>query len=306
MPRHPDAPRAILVERERRPSMRRMRPLLRTAFVAAMLVALAGVAFALDAILTPAAPPSEVALGRADDVTETPRLVRLAPLDQLPALARRRRNAVPVGTGGTGDPHGIYLVRDDGGAIRAYLAADPRSGCLLDWIPVVMATGPVGTTYEHRFHDTCHGSLYDRNGTVVGGPSPWTLDEAIISVRDATLYARTTEVRAGSVLTGDRSVLVAGCDLRANVRSVGGDGRMSILGVAAGRQDFLGQVYRGPFVLQVYPGVPIDGHAASDLAQTVSVGNTVCLTFKQQESAGGAPAFAGTAWVLTQVSVQGR
>lgn len=137
----------------------------------------------------------------------------------------------------------------------------------------------------------------------LGGPSPWSLDEAIISVREGTVNARTMDLRAGLWFADERSAIVPGCDLRANVRSIGADGRMSILGLAAGARDFIGQVYRGPFVLRVYPAVRVDGRGGSDFGQVVSIGDTVCLKFKKQESVSEPVAFPGSSWVLTQVSL---
>lgn len=277
--------------------------MLRIAFGVSLVSALAAIGYALTAVLTPPALPAEVAVGRVDDVVaDTPIHVRLAQLDQLPALARHLRGASPAGTG-AGDPHGIYLVRDEGGAVRAFLAADPRSGCGLQWRQLETASGPVGPVYQPRFYDTCHGALYDRNGTVVGGPSPWTLDEAVIAVRGGIVYARTADVRAGQWIAGERSTIVPGCDLRANVRSVGDDGRISILGLRAGAQAFIGQVYRGPFMLRVPADVRVDGHTGADLGAVVSVGDTVCLSFTTQRSPIEPVAFPGSNWVLSSVSV---
>jgi Rieske Fe-S protein len=43
----------------------------------------------------------------------------------------------------------------------------------------------------------CHGSIYDFDGEHIGGPSPWSLDELILTVRDGRVYARTDEVIPG-------------------------------------------------------------------------------------------------------------
>lgn len=114
-----------------------------------------------------------------------------------------------------------------------------------------------------RFHETCHGSLYDRNGTVVGGPSPWTLDEAIIDVRDGVVFVRTRDVRPGLWIAGDISRTVVGCDLKANVRSVGSDWSFTIRPTGAGREEFIGHAYRGPFAIQAHAGVRFGGAVPS-------------------------------------------
>lgn len=76
-------------------------------------------------------------------------------------------------------PVTIYLVRDDQDKVHAFIGTDPRNGCTLTW----------RTDLAHAtFYDPCHGSLYDRRGVVVGGPSPSELNELSAEVRDGDLY----------------------------------------------------------------------------------------------------------------------
>jgi Rieske Fe-S protein len=46
-------------------------------------------------------------------------------------------------------------------------------------------------------HDVCHGSIYDFAGQHVGGPSPWSLDELVLTVKGGRVYARTDAVIPG-------------------------------------------------------------------------------------------------------------
>ena len=165
------------------------------------------------AMLRPPGPPREILLGRADRVRETPQLLRIPQLDELSAIARQRRGSWMVRTSlAPIDARGIYLIRDEGGAVRAFLAADPRTGCALEW-------------REPRFHDVCHGSTYDRNGTVLGGPSPWALDEAILVQQGDLLFALTTDVRPGACLNceASRSDAPPDCDLKGIVGLIAAD-----------------------------------------------------------------------------------
>jgi Rieske Fe-S protein len=53
-------------------------------------------------------------------------------------------------------------------------------------------------------HDTCHGSIYNFAGERIGGPSPWTLDELVVTVRDGRVYASTSAVIPGRWVAGGR------------------------------------------------------------------------------------------------------
>jgi hypothetical protein len=50
------------------------------------------------------------------------------------------------------------------------------------------------------FHDVCHGSLYDVEGQHIGGPSPWGLDELVLSVRGGIVYADRRKVLPGQAI----------------------------------------------------------------------------------------------------------
>jgi nitrite reductase/ring-hydroxylating ferredoxin subunit len=81
----------------------------------------------------------------------------------------------------------VFLVRDEGGALHAFIGEDPRNGCALEWL-----TSPA------VFHDVCHGSIYDRRGQRVGGPSPWNLNQLATEIRDGDVY-----IDPGRIVVGD-------------------------------------------------------------------------------------------------------
>lgn len=90
----------------------------------------------------------------------------------------------------------VYLVRSDGTA-RAFIGIDPRNGCPLQTITVARGTYQPSALV---FHDVCHGSLYDMNGERYGGPSPWTLDQLVVSVRDGIVYVDRAAVVPGRLV----------------------------------------------------------------------------------------------------------
>jgi Rieske Fe-S protein len=80
----------------------------------------------------------------------------------------------------------IWVVKT-GSSVRAFIAIDPRNGCNLEVIN--------GTL----FHDVCHGAIYTFDGERAGGPSPWTLDELVVSVRGDIVYADRHAVLPGRI-----------------------------------------------------------------------------------------------------------
>lgn len=83
----------------------------------------------------------------------------------------------------------VFVVRDSSDRIRAFIGEDPRNGCKFLWRTDVQAG---------VFYDPCHGSLYDRQGHVVGGPSPWNLNEWAVEVRNDRVL-----VDPSKTITGD-------------------------------------------------------------------------------------------------------
>ena len=81
----------------------------------------------------------------------------------------------------------IWVVKS-GSSVRAFIAIDPRNGCDLALL------GPA------TFHDVCHGSLYGLAGEHIGGPSPWTLDELVLSIHGDIVYADRHAVLPGQLI----------------------------------------------------------------------------------------------------------
>ena len=80
----------------------------------------------------------------------------------------------------------IWVVKS-GSSVRAFIAIDPRNGCDLQVVAQLL-------------HDVCHGSLYKFDGQHVGGPSPWSLDELVVSVRGDIVYADRHAVLPGKLI----------------------------------------------------------------------------------------------------------
>ena len=88
----------------------------------------------------------------------------------------------------------VLLMRDNADVLHAFVGEDPRNGCTLEWLPSATA----GASEPGLFHDVCHGSIYDRTGTIVGGPSPWNLNELATSIRDDVIW-----LDAGHIIVGE-------------------------------------------------------------------------------------------------------
>jgi len=86
----------------------------------------------------------------------------------------------------------VFVVRDSADTIRAFIGEDPRDGCAIEWRPEFQAG-----VFRGLFHDVCHGSLYNRQGQVVGGPSPWDLNEWTVEVRDGKVFIDPSKIITG-------------------------------------------------------------------------------------------------------------
>ena len=147
-----------------------------------------------------------------------PPLVPIANLDALPpglpvrvtstGLAGLDLKAARIRDHGSsfGRPRGsakalpVFLVRD-GEEVRGFIGIDPRNGCDVVLLPA--RTRPWGS-FPTMLYDTCHGSIYDFSGRHTGGPSPWNLDEVVLTVRDGRVLASTSVVVPGRWVAGDR------------------------------------------------------------------------------------------------------
>ena len=151
------------------------------------------------AVLSPggrgeAARPAAVAIASLNALPQgTPVRVSSTFLSGLDLKAARIRNT------SFGKPRGsvkdlpVFLVRD-GDEVRGFIGIDPRDGCDIDIIR--QETSSFGS-FQVLFRDVCHGSLYDFSGRRAGGPSPWSMDEVVITVRGGKVYAATDKVIPG-------------------------------------------------------------------------------------------------------------
>ena len=174
----------------------------RAVFGVAVLAALAVMTAATFAAITPKpvaiAPARDIAIAKLDSLPDGIPVATVVPeLKGLNLVADRRREASfpRMATRPTRDGDlAVWLVRSDG-AVRAFIALDPRNGCRLDTLKVAHdSRQPPSITV---FYDVCHGSLYDLGGDHVGGPSPWTLDQLVLTVRDGVVYADLHDVIPG-------------------------------------------------------------------------------------------------------------
>ncbi len=140
-------------------------------------------------------------VGTASEVTATPLSGNVRARQGADRLLQRERTGRPCGFVSPGavptlgcSPSTpvrmvpLFLVRDSADTIRAFIGADPRNGCVLLWRADVR--GGV-------FYDPCHGSMYDRQGRVVGGPSPWNLNEWAVEVRDGKVFVDPSKIITG-------------------------------------------------------------------------------------------------------------
>lgn len=167
--------------------------------VAALSVFIAVAAFAFVALgrrESVALPIQDV--GSASEVAQTPMIRIVAAESGADRLLQRDRTGYPCGVIVMGCPPStpvrqvpLILVRDSAGTIRAFVGEDPRNGCVLRWRPDIRP----GVLY-----DPCHGSLYDRQGHIVGGPSPWDLNEWAIQLRADRILVNPSKIITGAAL----------------------------------------------------------------------------------------------------------
>jgi hypothetical protein len=160
----------------------------------------------------PTQPPlPKYAVARIAEVSTTPLRVEVVMRKGADRLLQRERSDLGRCPGNLGCPSStemgpvpVFLVRDESGALHAFIGADPRNGCALEWMTLRPEPDPRsgwfidGVRVDAVFHDVCHGSLYDRRGQVVGGPSPWNLNELATEVRGRDLY-----VDPGTIVVGE-------------------------------------------------------------------------------------------------------
>lgn len=95
-----------------------------------------------------------------------------------------RRDAIPANGGLVVTlPTGHVALVDKGGDVRAFSAVCTHLGCLVRW------EGPM----EHLYCP-CHQGMFDRDGSVAGGPPPRPLERFPVEVRDGQVFV-TIKVR---------------------------------------------------------------------------------------------------------------
>lgn len=172
-----------------------------------LVLALVAAVAVLTATLSsgPAMATGEVPITSISALTQgTPLLLDVPLLGGLEAKARRERGAGYLYYGWSYErarTHGadslpVYLVRD-GDEVRGFIALDPRNGCDLQFLAAL--TRPWGS-FPTMFNDVCHGSSYDLYGNKIGGPTPWTLDQLVITVRDGRVFAKADQVLPGHLV----------------------------------------------------------------------------------------------------------
>ena len=142
-----------------------------------------------------ALPVQEIA--RASEINATPLRGDVTAQDGADRLLQRERTGHPcaVATPTMGCPPftpirqvPVFVVRDSLDRIRAFIGEDPRNSCRLLWRPDI---------HDGVFYDPCHGSLYDRQGRVVGGPSPWNLNEWAVDLRAGSVFVDPAKIITG-------------------------------------------------------------------------------------------------------------
>jgi Rieske Fe-S protein len=77
----------------------------------------------------------------------------------------------------------FWLVRQPDGSFVAFSAADSFRGCTVVWQSDRRYVDPRDRVEKQGWYrDPCHGSIYDRDGTKVFGPSPRDLDTYPVTV----------------------------------------------------------------------------------------------------------------------------
>ncbi len=74
----------------------------------------------------------------------------------------------------------FYLVRKDDGSFLALWQKCTHLGCSVPWVEA-----------EKQFHCPCHGSLYNQDGEVQGGPAPRPLDFFPVTIKNGEVFVDT-------------------------------------------------------------------------------------------------------------------
>jgi hypothetical protein len=150
--------------------------------------------------------PPAYAIAKVTSVSSTPLAYSVVTQRGADRLRQREGTQFAPCPGGMGCPATtelrptlVFVIRDEDGQLHAFIGEDPRNGCALEWMTLKPDYNWFinGVRMDAVFHDVCHGSLYDRRGHVVGGPSPFDLNELATEIRGEDLY-----VDPGRILIG--------------------------------------------------------------------------------------------------------
>jgi cytochrome b6-f complex iron-sulfur subunit len=91
-------------------------------------------------------------------------------------------------------PGGFFLVRLDQGEFLALSRTCTHLGCSVGW-----------EEKEHRFLCPCHGTAFDRQGEVLGGPAPRPLDTYPVSLEDGIVRVTVSTPRKRESFSPDQA-----------------------------------------------------------------------------------------------------
>ncbi len=75
----------------------------------------------------------------------------------------------------------FYIARNEDGILAMWQKCT-HLGCAVPWVEE-----------EGQFHCPCHGSLYNKEGEVIGGPAPRPLDIFPVSIKSGEVWVDTSQ-----------------------------------------------------------------------------------------------------------------
>ena len=80
----------------------------------------------------------------------------------------------------------VWAVKQHNGDVTAFAPQCTHLGCGYRW-----------DDGERKFKCPCHGSMFDVNGSVIGGPAPRPLDRLPVKIEKGVLYVTYKEFKSG-------------------------------------------------------------------------------------------------------------